>query len=555
MGEVFLGLDFGTESVRAVLVDARGRLEATAVERYPHGQITSGSRVAVDTFSAPLPASFALQDPLDWLGAAAAAVRSASAATNAEVAGIGLDFTSCTMLPVRRDGTPLVDSGLLRRSDRPHLWPKLWKHHGAADQAERLTAAARHQQQPWLDRYGGTVGLEWFFPKILEVIEDDPEVADAAEVWLEAGDWVVWQLTGADSLAGSLAGSIGGDLEAGDPVRSTCQAGYKALWSRRDGYPSADFLASVDPALGDVLAKKLPGRFLAPGQAAGRLSPAAAELLGLSPGVAVSTAIIDAHAAVPGVGVSEPGTLVLVLGTSGCHMVMSGSEHRIPGVAGVVEDGILPGAFGYETGQTAVGDLFDWVRRLCGEVDHAGLEAEARAIAPGADGMLVLDWFNGCRTPLMDGGLTGAVLGADLHHGPAHLYRAALEASAYGLRRVIETLRDGGVEVDRLVATGGLPTSNSLFAEITTSVLGEPVLVSRAPHGSAVGAAILGALAAERFTSATEAVAAMAGADSAVVPPVPLAPDPSATHAYEARYRYYRDMADLLASAPRPDPT
>ncbi|MGZ4708970.1 MAG: ribulokinase [Acidimicrobiales bacterium] len=545
MSEVFLGLDFGTESVRAVLVDAGGRLEATSVERYPHGQITPGSQPARDAFVAPLPPAFALQDPDDWLIAAAAAVRSATAtAADATVAGIGLDFTSCTMLPARRDGTPLVDSGLLRRSDRPHLWPKLWKHHGASAQAERLTAAAVERREPWLDRYGGTIGLEWFFPKILEVINEDPEVADAAEVWLEAGDWVVWQLTGAVSLCG--------EVEADELVRSTCQAGYKALWSRRDGFPSADFLTATDPGLGDVLAKKLPGRFLAPGQAAGLLSPAAADLLGLAPGVPVSTAVIDAHAGVPGVGVSGPGSLVLVLGTSGCHMVMATAEHRIPGVAGVVEDGILPGSFGYETGQTAVGDLFDWVRRLCGETDHVDLEARARAVTPGAEGLLVLDWFNGCRTPLMDGGLTGAVLGAGLHHGPAHLYRAALEASAFGLRRVVETLRDGGVEIDRLVATGGLPTSNPLFAEITTSVLGEPVFVSQAPHGSALGAAILGALAADRFSSAAEAVDSMAGAESAVARPVALTPDATAARAYDTRYRHYRAMADLLASAPRP---
>ena len=378
-------------------------------------------------------------------------------------------------------------------------------------------------------------------------MEADPEVADAADVWLEGGDWVVWQLTGAPSL--------GGDVEARDLVRSTCQAGYKAMWSGRDGYPSADYLAAADPALGDVLAKKLPGRFLPPGRSAGLLSPTAAGRLGLHPGIPVSAAIIDAHAGVPGAGVSEPGTLVLVLGTSGCHMVMAPAEHRIPGVAGVVEDGILPGSFGYETGQTTVGDMFDWVRRLCGETDHDDLEAEARLVAPGADGLLVLDWFNGCRTPLMDGELTGTVLGADLHHGPAHLYRAALEGSTFGLRRVVDALRGGGVGIDRFVATGGLPVANPLFAEIVTAVLGQPVLVSRAVHGPAVGAAVLGALAAERFASPTEAVAAMAGPGSDAPEPVELTPDPTVARAYDAHYHHYRAMADVLASAPRPTRT
>lgn len=535
--ELFLGLDFGTESVRALLVDAHGRIAATAVASYPRGQIVRGSPAADALFDTPLPATFALQDPDDWLSAAAEAVRAATASVGAVgVAGIGVDFTSCTVLPTRRDGTPLSRTGI---ADRPHAWPKLWKHHGAAAQAELLTAVARDRGEAWLSRYGGILGLEWFFPKVLEVIDDDPIAASAAEVWVEGGDWFVWQLTGAPSL--------GGDRDAEGLVRSTCQAGYKAQWSRTDGYPSAAYFEACHPDLVDVVEKKLPGTFRAPGEVAGELSTAAAALLGLTPGLPVSTAVIDAHAGVPGAGVGENGTLVLVLGTSGCHMVMAADEHRIPGVAGVVADGILPGSFGYETGQAAVGDAFEWVRQLCGGGDHGDLEAAARSVSAGSDGLLAIDWFNGCRTPLMDGRLRGAILGADLHHGPAHLYRAALEGSACGVAWIVETLRDGGVPIDRFVATGGLPRENALFTEIVAAVLGVPVEVHQIDHGPAMGAAVLGALAAGAFADAASAVRSMTGADSEVPPPLLVTPPPEDVERYASVYRRYRETTSLLA--------
>jgi L-ribulokinase len=559
--ERYLGLDFGTLSVRALLADARGEVVATAVAGYASGEIVRG---AGDTsrFAEPLPAGWALQDPGDWLASAGDAVRRALATGGvapAAVAGLGIDFTSCTVLPTRADGTPLaVAAGGL--ADRPHAWPKLWKHHGAQRQASELTDVARDRSERWLDRYGGAIGLEWSFPKLLQVLDEDPEVAAAVEVWVEGGDWVVWQLTGAPSLGDSGAGGAGdggavggggGDRTAAGLVRSTCQAGYKALWSPTTGYPSADYLDAVRPGLGARAEAVLGGRgcFRAPGTLAGHLSAGGAATLGLRPGVPVSAAVIDAHAGVPGAGVSETGTLVLVLGTSGCHMIMDAAEHRVPGVAGVVADGILPGAFGYETGQAAVGDAFEWARRMAGAPDHAGLEAAAREIPPGADGLCVVDWFNGCRTPLMDGDLAGAVLGATLHHGPAHLYRAALEASACGLAWIVDTLRDGGVAVDRFVATGGLPGRNALFGAIVADVLGAPIEVPAVEHGPALGAAVLGALASGRFATAADAVDAMAGASSAAGAPRVVEPDPSATDAYRAVARRYRAAAELLAGA------
>ncbi len=345
---VSLGLDFGTESVRALLLDTQGHEHGVGVAAYSHGQIID----RLPTSQQKLPPLYALQCPSDWLDAAAIATRQALAQAQldpARVVGIGVDFTSCTMLPTLRDGTPLCL--LPRWSDEPLAWPKLWKHHGAITQTARMNAIAQERSEPFLKRYGGVIGLEWFFPKLLETIEVAPAVAEAAEVWLEAGDWLVWQL-------------IGGDAD--DLPRSTCQAGYKGLWAPDTGYASAAYLSAVDERLAHAASERMPGRLLTPGATAGVLTSKQAERLGLRAGIAVSAAIIDAHAAVPGVGAAEPGTLVMVMGTSSCHMLNSRSAVPIDGIAGMVEGGILPGLVGYETGQAAVGDAFAWLTKLLG---------------------------------------------------------------------------------------------------------------------------------------------------------------------------------------------
>ena len=551
---IFIGLDFGTESVRVVAADARGRTIASAVEPYRHGQIVPGSTAAKELFEHPLPTSFALQHPHDWIESASKASRDVSSRIPAgSVAAIAVDFTSCTMLPCRADGTPVCLERLDVSEDRtprlreglcsdPHAWPKLWKHHGAVGQTARMNEIARARGEPWLQRYGGVIGLEWLLPKVLEVIENSPEVADQTDIWLEAGDWFVWQLVGAPSA--------GGEVTAERLARSTCQAGYKALWSESTGYPGADYLDAVHPELALTVAQKLPGVFVAPGRAAGALCPAMAERLGLDAGLPVSAAIIDAHAGVPGAGVGRAGTLVMVMGTSGCHMLLSEVDRPVAGVAGIVPDGILPGFVGYETGQAAMGDAFDLARRLTGGDFHS-LEHAASEIAPGSDGVLCLDWFNGCRTPIMDGSLRGAFCGLSLDHGPGHLYRATLEASAMGLRWIVDTLREGGVPVDAFVATGGLPRKSELFMHIVASALGSPVVIHPAAHGSAQGAAILAALAAGSdgggFDDPGEAVESMAGARSALGPGRVVEPDARWTSAYEACYERYRRFAAALA--------
>lgn len=520
----------GTESVRALVVDIRdGRLAGQAVEAYRHGVIDR----ELPKSGVPLPPDYALQHPGDWLDSAAAACKTSlrlAGITPMQVVGIGVDFTSCTMLPTAADGTPLCLLESFRAT--PLAWPKLWKHHGAKAETDLINRVARERTEPWLARYGGTVGLEWFFPKVLETIHHAPQVHDATEIWLEAGDWLVWQLT-----SGPFPRCKPEQL-----VRSTCQAGYKALWNRRDGYPSREFFSAVHPKMADIVSEKMPGTLMAPGQKAGDLTEAAAEWLGLRPGIPVSAAIIDAHAGVPGAGVPSPSTMVMVIGTSSCHMMNSRIEQLVPGIAGVVEEGILPGYFGYETGQASVGDAFAWVAKTVG-LSHAELNERAAILPPGAGGVMAIDWLNGCRTPLMDGRLSGAFLGITLNTKPEQLYRAMLEATAYGLKLIVQTLRDAGVPVRRFVASGGLPAKSPLLMQIYADVLDEKIKLAESDQSVALGAAILGCLAAGEhatgYAGISQAIHAMARVRKDLV----YRPDLHARRQYEKAYTLYRTLA------------
>jgi L-ribulokinase len=533
-----LGLDFGTESVRAVLADVRtGHLVGQAIAPFACGVI---DRELPIPHAKPLPPDSAFQHPADWLSAALIAGRDALAAGNvspADVVGIGVDFTSCTILPTQSDGTPLCLSPRFERE--PMAWPKLWKHHGAHAEADRINDVARNRNEPWLPRYGGVISLEWFFPKMLETLNQAPHVHAATDVWLEAGDWFVWQLTG-----GVYPGCRTDAL-----VRSTCQAGYKAMWNRHDGYPSRDFFAAVHPDLADVVSQKMPGRLLAPGQRAGTLSPTGAKLLGLREGTPVSTAIIDAHSGVPGSGVADPGTRVMVMGTSACHMVNATVEHLVPGVAGVVEDGILPGFFGYETGQASVGDAFAWIKGILG-TSHEELTRLAHVLPPGSGGVLALDWLNGCRTPLMDGRLSGAFVGLTLATRPEQLYRALLESTALGTRWIRDTLAGAGVPVNHYVAGGGLPTKSPLLMQICADVLNAEIRLAASDQAVALGAAILGALAAGQAATGHPTIASAIRAMARLRDDLVYRPDPTTTPHYDALYSMYRDLAESTGPLP-----
>ncbi|CAN5595024.1 hypothetical protein BH10PLA1_BH10PLA1_19940 [soil metagenome] len=366
---------------------------------------------------------------------------------------------------------------------------------------------------------------------------------DAASVWIEAGDWLVWQL-----ISGPYP-----HCSADAIVRSTCQAGYKAMWNRATGYPSPEYFAAVDPRMKNVVAEKMPGRLEAPGVRAGGLSESSAKLIGLRVGTPVSAAIIDAHAGVPGAGVAAPSTMILVMGTSSCHMMNSRIEAMAPGIAGVVEDGILPGYFGYETGQSSVGDAFAWGAKTLGK-SHAELNAEAAKLPPGSGGVMAIDWLNGCRTPLMDGRLSGAFVGLTLTTQPAQMYRAMLEATAFGVKWICDTLEAGGVPVRRFVASGGLPAKSPLLMQIYADVLDNKIALAESDQSVALGAAILGCLAAGPEVTGYPAISTAVQAMARQREDLLYRPDLPAKRAYAKLYEIYRSLTPAdgsLATAMR----
>ncbi|MDR7507361.1 MAG: ribulokinase [Armatimonadota bacterium] len=519
-----VGVDFGTESARAVLVAVEdGRVAATASAAYRHGVIDR----TLPGRSERLPPDWALQHPGDWLRALEQVVRAVVGGIEPDqVIGLGIDFTSCTVLPATADGTPLC---LLEDfAGDPHAWPKLWKHHAAQPYADRFNAAAGHPDAAFLQYYGGKTSSEWLWAKGWQVLAESPTVAAAMARWIEGGDWIVWQLTG-------------------DEVRSACQAGYKAHWQKDAGYPRASFLAALDPALPRLLACLGAPRPVA--ERAGGLTASWAQRLGLRAGTPVAVAVIDAHAGVPAVGVAAPGQLVAIMGTSTCHLLLDSRRVPIRGIAGVVEDGILPGFFGYEAGQASVGDIFQWFVRTSvpgrygpEEAAFRTLEEEAARLRAGEAGVLALDWWNGCRTPLVDADLSGLLVGLTVTTEPHEVYRALLEATAFGTRRVIETCEAGGVQIREVVACGGLAERNRLLLQLTADITGREVLAAPVPHASAVGAAIYAAAAAGSpaggYDDVRDAVARMGATER-----VPYRPRPAEQRTYEVLYREYLDLA------------
>lgn len=482
-----IGVDFGTESGRALLVDvASGKEIATAVYVYRNGVIDQklpGTRI-------PLEPDWALQDPEDYVRTFKHTIPSVLAASGvdpADVIGIGIDFTACTMLPVLADGTPLCRLPDYRR--KPHAWIKLWKHHAAQPEADRINITARQMGEPWLPRYGGKISSEWFFAKTLQILTEAPEIYAAADRLIEAADWVVWQLTG-------------------EETRNACTAGYKAMWSKRAGFPHDAYFAALDRRLEHVIDEKMSRTVRPLGERAGGLTALAAKWTGLAPGTAVAIANVDAHVSVPAATVAEPGRLVAIMGTSTCHMLLGKDDRMVPGMCGVVEDGIMPGLYGYEAGQSGVGDIFAWF------VDHAVpreyfsaakkrqqdvhtvLAQEAARLEPGASGLLALDWWNGNRSVLVDADLTGMLLGATLATRAPEIYRALIEATAYGTRVIIDAFEAKGMAVNEIIACGGLPEKNLLLMQIYANVTGREIRLTATRQTPALGSAMFGAVAA-----------------------------------------------------------
>ncbi|HXJ92906.1 MAG TPA: ribulokinase [Terriglobia bacterium] len=482
-----IGIDYGTESGRVVVVRTRdGEIVGQSVVPYPDGVIDE-RLPGGGPFLEP---DWALQNPRDYLVVVEKAVPRAlkDAGVRAEqVIGIGTDFTASSPMPTLRDGTPLCFVPKYRK--QPHAWVKLWKHHAAQAEANRINEVGRGRDEEFIRIYGGKYSSEWFFSKLLQILNEAPAVYEATERFIEAADWIVWQLTGEEK-------------------RNTCTAGYKAMWVKGPGFPSPEFFRAVKPGFETVF-EKVTDTYYPLGARAAGLTPEWARKSGLQAGTPVSIGNVDAHVAVPACTVVEPGALVMIMGTSICHLLLGTERQMVEGMCGVVDGGVVPGLWGYEAGQSAVGDIFGWffdngvpdyigreARKLKLPVTEV-LEKRAAALKPGASGLVALDWWNGNRSVLVDVDLTGVLLGMTLATRAEEIYRALIEATAYGTRTIIEAFNSKGVPVKSLVACGGLPERNPLLMQIYADVTGLEIrLADPLMTCSALGAAMHGAVAA-----------------------------------------------------------
>lgn len=528
-----VGVDFGTLSGRALVVRVSDGAElGTATFDYPHAVVED--RVPVEG-GRRLGPDWALQVPEDYRAVLRHAVPAALAAAGIDpgaVIGIATDFTACTMVPTLADGTPLCEvEGL---EDRPHAYVKLWKHHAAQPQADRINRLAEERGEAWLPRYGGLISSEWEFAKGLELFEDDREVYDAMAHWVEAADWIVWQLCG------------GGE---GGYVRNACTAGYKG--QLQDGaYPSADFLEALAPGFAGFVPDKVEHPIGQLGAQAGTLSAEAAAWTGLPEGIAVAVGNVDAHVTAPAAQAVGAGQMVAIMGTSTCHVMSADVLREVPGMCGVVEGGIVAGSYGYEAGQSGVGDIFGWFARTsvppayveaaaaAGESVHEHLTRLAAEQEVGEHGLVALDWHSGNRSVLVDHELSGLVVGQTLATRPEDVYRALLEATAFGTRVIVETFRDAGVPVQEFIVAGGL-AKNALLMQVYADVTRLPLSLIDSEQGPALGSAIHAAVAAGAYPDVPTAAKSMGKVRRGV-----YLPDEDRAQAYDALFAVYRTLHD-----------
>lgn len=516
MGKYAIGIDYGTQSGRAVLVSLEdGREIADHVKEYTHGVMDD----TLPNKEVKLGHEWALQHPQDYLEVVAETVPKVlekSAIDPDDVVGIGIDFTACTMLPITAEGTPLC--ALEEFKDNPHSWIKLWKHHASQPHANKINEIAEKQGENFLPRYGGKLSSEWMLAKSLQILEEAPEIYSEADKFVEATDWVIMQLTG-------------------NLLRNSCTAGYKSQWHKQEGYPSQEFFKAVHPDFADLIETKLRGDVVPLGTSAGGLTEEMAEITGLPAGLTVAVGNVDAHASMPAVGVVDEGKMVMAMGTSICHLVLGKEEVQVEGMCGVVEDGIIPGFYGYEAGQSAVGDIFAWYvdrsvpKYIFDEAEEKGinvhtlLEEKASKLKPGESGLLALDWWNGNRSVLVDTQLTGMMLGYNLSTKPEEVYRALLEATAFGTRKIVDSFHNKGVAVNELYACGGLPQKNPLLMQIYADVTNRTIKVADSTQTPALGAAMFAALAAGKenggYDDIVEAARNMGRVKDEIYQPIP----------------------------------
>ena len=525
-----VGIDFGTLSGRAVVVRVSDGAElGSAVLDYSHAVMDT----TLASTGAALPPDWALQVPQDYVDVLKSAVPAAVANAGidpASIIGVGTDFTACTMVPVVADGTPLCE--LPEYAARPHAYVKLWKHHAAQPQADRINELAAKRGESWLPRYGGLISSEWEFAKGLQLFEEDPELYARMDHWVEAADWIVWQLTG-------------------QYVRNACTAGYKGIL-QDGGYPSEDFLAALNPDFKQFANEKVAHEIGQLGASAGTLSAEAAAWTGLPEGIAVAVGNVDAHVTAPAAQAVNPGQMLAIMGTSTCHVMNSDHLAEVPGMCGVVDGGIVSGVYGYEAGQSGVGDLFAWY--VATQVPARYLE-EAAAIElnvheyltelckdqpVGAHGLIALDWHSGNRSVLVDHELSGLVVGATLTTRAEEIYRALLEATAFGTRTIVETFNKSDVPVTEFIVAGGL-LKNAFLMQTYSDILRLPISTIASEQGPALGSAIHAAVAAGAYPDVRAAGRAMGKLNKNV-----YTPNEEAAAAYDELFAEYTLLHDYF---------
>jgi len=525
-----IGVDYGTLSGRALVVRVSDGAElGTAVHEYEHAVMDA----TLAASGAPLPPEWALQDPNDYREVLRRAVPEAiknAGIDPASVVGIATDFTASTPLPVLADGTPICEVEGFR--ERPHAYVKLWKHHAGQAQADRINAVARERGESWLPRYGGFISSEWEYAKALQLVEEDPEIFALMDYWVEAADWIIWQL-------------------CGEYLRNACTAGYKGIL--QDGsYPSEDFEAALNPAFKGFAATKLVHRIGQLGERAGGLTAEAAAWTGLPEGIAVAVGNVDAHVTAPAAKAVEPGQMLAIMGTSTCHVMNGVSLAEVPGMCGVVDGGIMEGFYGYEAGQSGVGDIFAWYvnnqvpgryfdeAKAAGKSVHQHLTDLAFEEPVGAHGLVALDWHNGNRSVLVDTTLSGLLIGQTLSTRAEQGYRALLEATAFGTRTIVETFVASGVPVTEFVVAGGL-LKNTALMQMYADVLRLPLSTIASDQGPALGSAIHAAVAAGAYASVADAGNAMGRVERGA-----YQPNPEASDAYDALFAEYTLLHDYF---------
>jgi len=550
-----IGVDFGTLSGRAVVVRVSDGAElGSAVHEYSHGAVET----RLPATGAMLPPHWALQVPDDWRAVLREAVPKAVAAAQvpaSKVIGIATDFTACTILPTTTEGTPLCE--LDEFVGRPHAYAKLWKHHAAQPHADRINATAEARGEPWLARYGGRISSEWQFAKGLQLLEEDPEIYARADRFIEAADWIIWQLAGVETRNVCTAGYKGiftaALSEATDPAHDGGESPSAEAPTGTDGdYPSREFLAALNPDFAGFVDDKLRHPLAPLGGRAGNLTAQAAGWTGLPEGIAVAVGNVDAHVTSPAAGAVNPGQLVMIMGTSTCHVMVSDQLSEVPGMCGVVRDGIVPGLWGYEAGQSGVGDIFAWFvdnsvpRSYAEEAERLGMSlhdhlADLAAAQPvGAHGLVALDWHNGNRSVLVDHDLSGVMVGQTIATRAEEQYRALIEATAFGTRTIVETFETAGVPVTELIVAGGL-LKNAFLMQVYSDVLRRPLSVIGSDQGPALGSAMHAAVAAGAYPDIRAAAASMGKVNRDV-----YTPDAERADAYDALYAEYTALHDYF---------